>query len=43
MGAVYKKTATKSLPAGAKIIVRTGRRLDRGDKLADYLELGVLT
>jgi len=27
MGAVFKKTATKPLPAGAKIIVRKGERL----------------
>jgi hypothetical protein len=27
MGAVYKKTATKPLPAGAKIFVRKGLRL----------------
>ena len=27
MGTVYKKTATKPLPAGAKIIVRKGQRL----------------
>ncbi len=27
MGAVFKKTATKPLPAGAKIIVRKGQRL----------------
>jgi hypothetical protein len=27
MGTVFKKTATKPLPAGAKIIVRKGERL----------------
>jgi hypothetical protein len=27
MGAVFKKTVTKPLPAGAKIIVRKGQRL----------------
>jgi integrase len=27
MGTVYKKTATKALPAGAKVIVRKGQRL----------------
>lgn len=27
MGTVYRKTATKPLPAGAKIIVRKGQRL----------------
>ncbi len=27
MGPVYKETFTKPLPAGAKIIVRTGQRL----------------
>ena len=27
MGSVFKKTATKPLPAGAKIIVRKGERL----------------
>ena len=27
MGTVFKKTATKPLPAGAKIIVRKGQRL----------------
>ena len=27
MGTVYKKTFTKPLPAGAKIIVRKGQRL----------------
>jgi len=27
MGSVYRKTATKPLPAGGRIIVREGRRL----------------
>ena len=27
MGSVFKKTATKPLPAGAKIIVRRGQQL----------------
>ena len=27
MGTVYRKTATKPLPAGAKFIVRKGQRL----------------
>ena len=27
MGSVFKKTATKPLPAGAKVIVRKGQRL----------------
>ena len=35
----YKKTFTKPLPAGAKIIVRTGRRLDKAELLAAYLGL----
>ena len=39
MGTVFKKTATKPLPAGAKIIVGKGRRLDMADVLADYLGL----
>ena len=39
MGTVYRKTATKPLPAGAKIIVRKGQRLDKADVLADYLGL----
>jgi hypothetical protein len=39
MGTVFKKTATKPLPAGAKMIVRKGERLDKADVLADYLGL----
>ena len=37
MGTVFKKSVTKPLPAGAKIIVRKGQRLDKADMLADYL------
>jgi hypothetical protein len=33
MGNVYKETFTKPLPAGARIIIRKGRRI------ADYLGL----
>lgn len=43
MGAVYKKTFTKPLPAGAKIIVRKGQRLDKTDVLAEYLGLKLTT
>jgi len=32
MGTVFKKTATKPLPAGAKIIVR------RGERLAEWID-----
>jgi hypothetical protein len=39
MGIVFKKTATKPLPAWAKIIVRKGQRLDKADVLADYFRL----
>lgn len=39
MGTVYKETFTKPLPAGAKLIVRKGQRLDKADVLADYLGL----
>jgi hypothetical protein len=41
MGTVFKKTATKPLRVGAKIVVRKGQhncsRLDKADMLADYL------
>jgi hypothetical protein len=38
-GTIYTKTLTKPLPAGARIIVRKGQRLDRADRLAAYLGL----
>jgi hypothetical protein len=39
MGTVHKETCTKPLPAGAKIAVRKGQRLDKADALVEYLGL----
>jgi hypothetical protein len=39
MGTVFKKTFTKPLPAGAKIIVRKDKWFDEVDVLADYMGL----
>ena len=35
---MFKKTATKPLPAGAKILVRKGERLDKADVLVGELK-----
>jgi hypothetical protein len=47
MGTVFKKTATKPLPVGARIFVRKGQhncsRLDKADVLADHLGLRLVS
>ena len=39
MGSVFKKTATKPLPAGTTIIVRKGQRLNKAGRRSAYLGL----
>jgi hypothetical protein len=43
VGTVYRKTATKPLPAMAKTIIHKGqRRLDKADALAGCFGLGLV-